>query len=253
MTPNLVVPAAAQTQENTLMNAKKPAVRLREAAVEALAARKTPAKALNFFNITLNKTPGLRDALCLEYLERVASETRASTSLSPNMAVPEAAAGQSERDTQRSGVGGGTPDKATKVNAHKRRTPGQATAARNAMLMGANAIYESLRVGSNAIGDLTYREIVSLIRDYATDAASFLRLGTEATAFALLLDKIAKHGVPIDQEMKVREIISATLLEQFHTESLTEAPRFVERGMRQYAKGLQDRSKEIDGTAGHAA
>ena len=134
-----------------------------------------------------------------------------------------------------------------KHDRHRKRTTAEREAAlRVAGIEAAEirTVFEH-RVNGRAIGDLRWGELGAMVRDNAVDAASFLKLGTEATANAILLFKVQRHASVDDHSTLVRQVITAAQLQAFVDEAYAEAPRFVEAGMRTYAKAVAEHRGEI--------
>lgn len=131
---------------------------------------------------------------------------------------------------------------------HRRRT----TAEKDAALRVAGAEVAALRgvfdhrVNGRPIGDLAWGELGAMIDDNAGDASAFLRLGTEATANALLLLKVQQFAQVADHSTKVKQVLSASQLQKLMDESAAEAPRWVQAGMAKYARAVsRNDMKEI--------
>jgi hypothetical protein len=76
-----------------------------------------------------------------------------------------------------------------------------------------------------------------------------LRLGTEATANALLLFKIKNHAQVEDQTMTIRQVISADAIQSMIDAAYAEAPRVVKLGMENYERRVVAGNKEMETAA----
>jgi hypothetical protein len=136
------------------------------------------------------------------------------------------------------------------VRAHNRKTPNPPRGLAEQMqtiAISKPSMFDSYKIGGELVADISYERIASLVRENAGNAASYLRLGTEATENAILLDMIAKHGIPPNQTAKVRELLTPAQFAEFVLSARKATPLVIERGMRLYAKAIENR--EID----HAA
>jgi hypothetical protein len=139
-----------------------------------------------------------------------------------------------------------------KVREHKRHRP-RSEEERTGALIAAGTAVEALRsifderhIDGRPIGDLRWGELQGMVHTNANNAASYLRLGTEATENAILLDKIEAFAQVEDHSRKVRQVLSAADLERLDGEARREAPRLVELGMKYYATTIeQRRAREI--------
>jgi hypothetical protein len=133
--------------------------------------------------------------------------------------------------------------KPIKVREHRRqrqRTPEE----KAAILRVTVSLFDRREINGRPVGDMRWGEVQHEVRDNAVNAASYLRLGTQATANALLLKKILDHAVVQDHSTKIRDVISPELFARLDEEATKEAPLFIEKGMRRYATSLET-SKEI--------
>jgi len=182
---------------------------------------KTPARALVDFVKEVARQVELRDVLHLDFLQRVVDDMKTATA--------------AERQKKEKKVHIEKYD----VPAYDRRPHGAVLAARAAMLAGAEAIYLSRKIDGRPIGEITWAALRRLVSENATNAASFLRLGTTATENALILDKISKYARVSDGSKLVRDIVPPQQLSDMIEQARLEAPRVVERGMRAYAETVQ--------------
>lgn len=192
-----------------------------------------PTKALPKFKRVVRKREDLLDVLLLEHLRRAVQ----AAATAPTTTLPEPA-----------------PDKrpfSVKVGEHRRRHQ-RSEEERAAELVAAANQSEILRsvfefpVNDRAIGDFAWGELSLAVRDNAYNAASFLRQGTEATAAAILLDKIHAHARVDDHSKLVRQILTAKTLQGYIDEARAEAPKKIEDGMRQYAASLESASAQME-------
>jgi hypothetical protein len=182
-------------------------------------------KAASKFCQMLRKRNDLLNALVLEFLRRVAADmgTQAPASI-----------------------------KNIKVREHRRHRP-RTEEERTGALVAAGTAIEAMRsifderhIDGRPIGDLRWGELLGMVHTNANNAASYLRLGTEATENAILLDKIEAFAQVEDHSTKIRQVLSATDLERLSNEAHREAPRLVELGMKYYATTIeQRRAREI--------
>ena len=177
-----------------------------------LANKRNPAKALKDFIRVLLARRDLLEELALDYLKRLAADMPKPT-------------------------GRGTV-KAHPVRQHRRRTKEERAAAVAAELTAAGAIFNIRKIDGRPIGDLRWGELRKLVADHASDAASYLRQGTEATADAILLKKISDFAQVTDHSQRIREVVSEKDLVRLDREAAIEAPRVIEIGMRDYADKL---------------
>lgn len=180
-------------------------------------------KALPKFDAALKQNDGLRHAVLFDYLSRVQPQ-------------------KSERKPRNKNV---------HVDEHHRRKP-RSEAERQGEMAAAAHHGEVLRsvfehqVNDRPVGKFRWGELTLAVRENAYNAASYLRQGTEATANALLLDKIHGHARVDDHEKLVNEIISAKQLQVYLDEARREAPLRIEDGMHRYAASLEaSRPKEL--------
>jgi len=124
------------------------------------------------------------------------------------------------------------------VRQHRRRTTSERAAAIAARLTAADAIFDARKIGDRSIGDLHWGELGGLVATHASDAASHLRQGTDATADAILLKKIFNHARVDDHTRRVREVVSAKDLRRLDREATREAPRLIEEAMHEYTQRL---------------
>jgi hypothetical protein len=220
-------------------------VKLRAAAEKVLASSKTPRLAVLPFWKAVNADRDMRDALLLDYLERVASDH----SSGDDHAHVAAARGEDGTQPIVEPIGGLShpPDfseKPVKVAEYRRKLPSERKAAIDVMLRSADAVFRSRLINDKPIGELTYGQLASLVKDSASSAVSHLRLGTEATENAIILDLIAKNGVPSDHSTKVKDLVTPEKLDEFIRVAQIEAPKLIERGMKRTAKMIEERETE---------
>jgi len=175
--------------------------------------KRDPAKALKEFTHALLANRDLLEWLALDYLKRLAANLPKS---------------ESDRGTV----------KAHPVREHRRRTKEERAASIAAELTAAGAIFNIRKIKGRPIGDLRWGELSKLVADFAVDAASFLRQGTDATTDALLLKKVFDFAQVDDHSRRVREVIGGNELARLDREAQMEAPRIIEKGMRDYADKL---------------
>jgi hypothetical protein len=173
-------------------------------------------KALPKFDAALRKNDGLRHAVLFDYLSRVQPQKQ----------------GRKPRN------------KSVHVDEHQRNKP-RSKAEREAEMRSAEHHVEVLRsvfehqVNNRPIGQFRWGELTLAVRENAYNAASYLRLGTEATANALLLDKVHGHARVDDHETLVSAVLSAKQLQSYLEEAQREAPLRIEEGMHRYAASLE--------------
>jgi len=128
---------------------------------------------------------------------------------------------------------------------HRTRTTAEREAAFRVAGLGVEAIRDAFshRVNDRPVGDMAWGELGTMVMENARDAASYLRLGTEATANALLLFKIKNHARVDDHSMMIRQVISSTDLQAMIDDARAEAPRVVELGMHNYARTVSEGSR----------
>jgi hypothetical protein len=199
------------------------------------------AKAATKFARMLRGRTDLLELLAREYLARVALDM---TSTKGDEATAQAAEPQKAHPKKSTGK---VKVSGYDVQPYQRRTPEQRAAETAAWLTSADAVFETRRINDTALGDLRWRELRALVHENALNAASYLRLGTEATEIAILLDKIDSYAVVSEEEKKVRDIVPAKVLVQFIDEARVEAPQLVEAGMRLYAKHVEQRRVDTHG------
>ena len=127
------------------------------------------------------------------------------------------------------------------VREHKRRTPEQVAAEKQAWAASAAAIYDTRQVNGMPIGSIKWHELQAICHDNAMSAASYLRLGTEATENALLLNKISAYAVVSEMDRTVRDVVPAEVVARLADEARVEAPHLIETGMRLYADHVEQR------------
>lgn len=200
---------------------------LRAAANEALeAAKGNVARAATRFSAVLKSKGELREAVALDYLERLAADQLGEAPPEPASIEPAA---------------GSVKVSAYKVPPHRRRTHAE----REAALQGAGRAAASMataydrQIDGRAIGELRWGELQALRHNNAFNAASYLRYGTEATANFILLDKIEAHCRVDDHATKVRDVISEVQLRVLSEEADAEAPRLIGTGMEAWVNWLE--------------
>jgi hypothetical protein len=174
------------------------------------------------FTTMLMKRRDLVGSLALDYLKRIAAEPEVVAAIAVDARPKDVNVRRHAR--------------------HRKRTTAEREAALRVAGIGVEAIRDALshRVNDRPIGDFAWGELGTMVMENARDAASYLRLGTEATANALLLFKIKNHARVEDHEMRIRQVISASDMQLFIDEAYAEAPRVVEVGMRNYAKTVSE-------------
>lgn len=189
---------------------------LAKSAAEVLQASNNDAeKALPKFDALLKKRDDLRHALLFDYLSRLQPEKPPAPRV-----------------------------KNVHVGEHRRRKPRSEDERKGEMAAAAHHgevlrnVFEH-HVNDRPIGQFRWGELTLAVRDNAYNAASYLRLGTEATANALLLDKIHGHARVEDHEKRVKEILNAKQLQAYLEEARREAPLRIEEGMHRYAASLE--------------
>lgn len=133
------------------------------------------------------------------------------------------------------------------VRSHKRNPPNRPRGLAEQMqtiAISKPSMFDSYKIGNELVADISYQRIASLVRENAGNAASYLRLGTEATENAVLLDMIAKHGIPSDQDTKVRELLTPAQFSEYVDRARKATPRLIEHGMKLYAKAIENREIE---------
>jgi hypothetical protein len=174
-----------------------------------------PEKALPKFDAALKKRDDLRHAVLFDYLQRL----QPAKPRTPRV-------------------------KSVHVDEHRRRRP-RSDEERKGELMSAAHHGEVLRsvfeheVNNRPVGKFRWGELTLAVRENAYNAASYLRLGTEATANALLLDKIHGHASVDDHEKLVNQVLSPKQLQAYLDEARREAPLRIEEGMHRYAASLE--------------
>ena len=123
------------------------------------------------------------------------------------------------------------PTVVKKHNRHRRRTPEEMAAAREARLIGANAVFEML-VGGRAIGKIRFGELATLKRDLIGSAARGLMLHATEVRDAVIAELIEAHCQVADQMQPVSAIVDAETLQRFVQRAEQEAPRRIEEAMR---------------------
>lgn len=184
-------------------------------------------KSVGKFSQMLRKRNDLLTALALEFLRRVAADMAAT-------APPV------------------RPVKEVDVRKHQRHRPRTEAERAGAMVAAGTAvqamrsIFDERYIDGRPIGDLRWGELRAMVHANATSAASYLRLGTEATENAILLDKIEAFAQVENHSTKIRQVLTAGDLKRLDEEARREAPRLVEMGMRYYTDAVeQRRSQEI--------
>ena len=127
---------------------------------------------------------------------------------------------------------------------HRRRTREERAAALRVAAGEADAMRSVFdrRVNGRPIGDLAWGELTKMVQNNADDAASFLKLGIDYAANALLLRKVKSFAQVEDHATPVRRIITAVQLQTFIDEAEREAPLVVEAGMREYAQTIAEKT-----------
>src|SRR5262245_7364700 len=221
------------------------------------------AHALGDFDKIITSSGDIRDALCLDYLQRVAEDMRSGHKPDAAGAVPRIGADQTHPGgpaaRPKKGRGKGKEkdpiqDKSVHidrytVDQYSRRPPGAVAAARHAMLIGADAVYQARQIDGRALGDITWAEIGRLMAENTVKAGSYLWLGQEAVVDALILDKLSKYARVDDGEKTVRDIVPAETLTSIVDDAKREAPQYIEREMENYARslrrGIEDGSPDV--------
>lgn len=183
-------------------------------------------KATPKFCTMLRKRNDLLTAMASELLSRVAADMSAAAAIA---AKP-------------------VPVKDVDVVKHRRQRPrtdseraGALSAART-VISAIQSIFDERKIDGQSIGEMRWGELREMVRTKASNASSYLRLGTDATEDALLLDKIEAFTQVADHSTKIRDAMSAKDLERLNEEAKREAPKLVEMGMRKYAQTIADRS-----------
>jgi hypothetical protein len=130
-----------------------------------------------------------------------------------------------------------------KVRQHRRRTQAEREAARRAMMMSADAIFE-MRIEGRAIGGIAMGELRDMRQRLVHDATNKLILGAEQVHAAVLIEMIDEHCQVDDQLMRIRDAISAKDLKALDARAKIEAPRRIELAMAQAAIAME-RHKEL--------
>jgi hypothetical protein len=175
--------------------------------------------------LMLMKRRDLVGSLALQYLKQIAAE--------PEVVIALAAAALEGRPKD---------VKVKQHSRHRKRTTAEREAALRVAGISVDAINDALgyRIGGRRVGDFAWGELGTMVMENAQNAASYLRLGTEATANALLLFKIKNHASVDDHEMTIGQVISPADMQVMIDEAYVEAPRVVEIGMHNYAKTVSE-------------
>jgi hypothetical protein len=131
------------------------------------------------------------------------------------------------------------------VRKHKRRSPQQILAAREAAQASVEAIYESRRIGNTWLGDLRWYELRVAINEKAMFAASHLQRGIDDAETAVLLSLIESSAQVDDDTKRIREVVSASALKRLEDKAKLMTPKLIETGMRNYAETIKQH-KEIE-------
>lgn len=219
------------------------AAELYTACVDALKKAGSPKQARKGLVRALLTRRHLLDELADEKLQRVhADMTGQPMGDTQALRAGQGGAGQNPGETQAESTRPASHSKKTvPVVAHKRRTPQEKAAAHAMEMVSAAAIFSSRRIDGTLIGNLPWGRLRALVHDNATNAASYLRQGTEATENAILLDLIEQHCSVDDHRRLVRDVISSKQLEEFEASARILAPKLVEEGMRLYAHTVEQR------------
>jgi hypothetical protein len=204
---------------------------LRAAATEALdAAKGNVARAATRFSAVLKSKGELREAIALDYLQRLAAEP-----------PQPAAAEQPQAQPSATPAAGSIKVKEHKVRQHRRRTHEE----REAALRSAGHAAASMagaydrQIDGRPIGELRWGELQALRHNNAFNAASYLRYGNEATANFILLDKLEAHVRVTDHSSKVKDVIGEAQLQVLSDEADVEAPRLIGEGMQAWVTWLE--------------
>jgi hypothetical protein len=177
----------------------------------------------------LVKRRNLFDALVLDHVRRVAADPTVAAAIAADM----------PKDVR-----------VKKHDRHRRRTEAERAAAlrvagSESEIVG--SVFER-RINGRFIGDLAVRELNAMVMHNAFDAAGFLKLGTDSVANAILLhsvqDFVAQTYAQADGATLVRNVIPAATLQALIDDAESEAPRFVEKRMRDYARAVAENRRE---------
>jgi hypothetical protein len=216
---------------------------LKAAAVQALEATKhNMRRATTRFAATLAQRRELREAIALDFLQRVATEKEIDTKDTAPTATPK---------VKEQPADGSVKVTAYKVPSYRRRTHEEreaalASAGRAAVSMA--SAYDR-QIDGRSIGELRWGELQAMRHQNAFNAASYLRFGTEATANFILLDKIEAYCRVTDHSTKVKDTISEAQLQMLSDEADTEAPRLIGEGMQAWVSWLEQQRKPQEAIA----
>ena len=102
------------------------------------------------------------------------------------------------------------------------------------------SVFDRRVIDGRAIGDLAWGELGTLVDANANNAASYLRLGTDATENAIILAKVHAHANVQDHRTKIRDVLTEEQLKQFEEEARAEAPLVVQMGMHRYRETIRN-------------
>jgi|SRR5882672_962210 len=204
-------------------------------------------KALGGFVTILMKTREVRDAVCLDYLERCAADMaakpagaesqKASDTQSPAASAPAPSSNGNAASSAK------LPAKAkAKPKKPQRQTASQREAERRSMRTGAEALFDHYLVGDQVgslvgIGNVTFGEISELISHHATSAANKLTIGKKQTVDAILLQEIEKR-YPSTFVTKIRERVPADDLPSLIQAADTKARALITNAMRVHRNAI---------------
>jgi hypothetical protein len=191
------------------------------------------ADAAGKFEILLRKRPDLFNALVRGYLLQVAGDMKVAGELITPLPAP--------RDVKVSKMT--IPEHGRRAHQRsRRRTAGEKAAAMRVagqMNEALRSVFDRRVIDGRAIGDLAWGELGTLVDANANNAASYLRLGTEATENAIILDKVHAHANVQDHRTKVRDVLTEAQLMQFIEDARAEAPLVVQMGMHHYRETIR--------------
>jgi hypothetical protein len=168
----------------------------------------------------VRKRSDLLEALALDYVTRIGA-ARPPTQTSTTAAPP--------------------PIKPIKVREHRRRTPGEREAALTVAGDTARAVLSVFDrpIFGRRLGDLRWGELRTLCHDMATNAADYLRLGTDATENFAMMTLMLRHAQPADQGALVRDTISEKKAREYAAMAPSLTVQLLERGIAAYVATLE--------------
>jgi hypothetical protein len=170
----------------------------------------------------VRKQSDLLEALALDYVTRIGA-ARPPTQTSTAAAPPPPIA------------------KPIKVREHRRRTPGEREAALTVAGDTARAVLSVFDrpIFGRRLGDLRWGELRSMCHGMATNAADYLRLGTDATENFAMMTLMLRHAQPADQGALVRDTISEKKAREYAAMAPSLTVQLLERGIAAYVATLE--------------